>query len=168
MLYLFYNPLVKDFRPASKTAAKAVFVSDENAAQTLHAKPPKTRLPSGGKYYYKDFLGKTYRLKFETAFWFSNPDTLPDGLIETMAKRLGIRCIEPWSNLYGEPIAEDDGDGLFTPDDWDWKKGLPPEEPDRVMLFQRDFVDSRIHFWARRDKLSKGDFKKLEVTASAG
>jgi hypothetical protein len=168
MLYLFYNPLTKDYRPSSKTAAKAVFVADEKAAQVLHAKPPKAQMPEGGKYYYKDFLGKSYRMRFETACWFKNPDTLPDGLIETMTERLGIRCISPWCNLFGEPITED-GDGearLFEPD-WDWSKGAPPEDPDRVMLLQRDFVDSQLHFWGRRDKMPKGDFKKLEVTGAS-
>ncbi|MEO8703414.1 MAG: DUF1963 domain-containing protein [Kofleriaceae bacterium] len=169
MLYLFYNPLAMDFLPSSKTAAKAMFVKDEQEAQVLRAKPPKSRLPSGGKHYYQNFLGKSYRMKFETAFSFSNPETLPKGLIETMAERLGIRSVEPWCNLFGQPISEEgEGEsGLFRDEEVD-EEDVPADDPDRVMLLQRDFVDSRIHFWARRDKMRKGDFEKLEVTASAG
>lgn len=175
-LYLFYNPMAKDFLPASKTAAKAIFVEDDTAARSLHAVPPKSKLPGGGKHYYKDFVGTSYRLTFEPVFAFDNASTLPAGLVEAMTKALGIRCVPPpefgaATNLFGKPISwEGDGEeGLFEPDDWDWEEdGPPPSDPDRVLLLQRDFVDSHIHFWGNRKAMRKGDFSQLEVTVSVG
>ncbi|HEY5937875.1 MAG TPA: DUF1963 domain-containing protein [Kofleriaceae bacterium] len=159
-LYLFYNPMAKDFLPASKTAAKAVFVAGETAPRTLHAVPPKSKLPEGGKHYYKDFVGKSYRLTFEPVFAFDNVHTLPAGLVEAMTKALGIRCVPApefgaATTMFGKPVSwEGEGEeGLFAPDEWDWEDGLPPSDPDRVLLLQRDFVDSHLHFWGNR----KGD-----------
>ncbi len=166
MLYLFLNPAASDYRPASPTAAKAIYV-DAVPELALRQPPPKAKLPLGGKHYYDRFLKKTNTLKFKTAFSFNDPRRASKKLIASLEDALGIAFVDSRSNFFGEPITWQGEDDLFGPDDWDWEHdGLPPAPPDRVLLFQNDFIDGHIHFWGRSKAMKKGDFSTLEATAS--
>ncbi len=109
------------------------------------------------------------RLKFEAAFSFLYPKDVSPALVADLEQRLGVRRVESSCNLLGESIAwqgETGEEGLFAPRDWNWSQGAPPAPPDRVLLFQRDWLDGHLHFWARGERTRKGDFSGLEVTAS--
>ena len=168
-LCLFFNPLVRDFDPASATATSAVLLTAEELNRLeLRECPPMSDLPEGGRYYYEDFLKCSYELRFEPAFSFGFLDELPRDFVRRLEDRLEIAYVQqPSSTVFGKPITWQGEGDLFEPADWDWAEGSPPDsEHDRVLLFQTGWGEGTFHFWVKKNRSDKSDFTEIETTAS--
>ncbi len=167
LLALFFDPLTKDFGPASPTATKP-FVFDTTEGLELLTRPKKSELPQGGKYYEQDFFRFSYALSYEPAFNFKYLDELPDDLVQGLEKELGLTYVkQPSSTVFGKAVTWQGEDDLFTPPEWDWAEGMPPNgESSHLLLFQTSFLEGTFHWWVHRDRLAEGDLSQILTTAS--
>lgn len=168
MLWLFFNPTVKDFLPVSKTAAK-LFYSDGDLSTLEIRKPPdKTFYSERPKHYYEDFNSFSQQMEFTPGFTFGL-ENVPVELCGNLAQQLRINYFEYTDcGLFGFPRlwqGEGDVDGLFAPHDWDWISGPPPVQ-NYVLLFQDIFFDGNVHFWLTKEQMMNKDYSEVMSTAS--
>lgn len=176
ILSLFLNPLATDFKPISKKASKLFYFNKDLNNLKRRKYIEKKFLPLEGKYYYNDFVEKTYSLNFKPAFTFecenfNGKDPLvPIKLIKQLEKNLDISYVNnSISNIFGNPIfwQGEEEELIFTDNDWNvLKNGFPEKDKNRILFYQNSFKDGTIHFWLYKDQIKNLDFSTINTSFS--